>query len=138
MSGVPRPERDDPLFAPYWEGTDLGELRVQRCAACGELRWPPRPMCGVCQTAGNEWAAVPGRGTLYSWVGVDHQTVRGLPAPYTVGLVALDGLTVRMLGRIVESDRQDVVIGMELVVRFDPSDSGVTLANWEPARESRP
>ena len=25
---------------PYWEGGLVGELRLQRCAACGHLRYP--------------------------------------------------------------------------------------------------
>lgn len=130
---APQPDRTDPLFAPFWEGTDAHELRVQRCPQCSTYRWPPRPMCATCHLASNEWVVVAGRGTLFSWVGVEHQTVRGLPAPYTIALVELDDSPVRMLGRLVGVDREHLSIGMALVARFDESESGVTLANWARA-----
>ncbi|WP_241267387.1 zinc ribbon domain-containing protein, partial [Streptomyces scabichelini] len=31
--------------APFWEYAARGELRIQACADCGELRFPPRPCC---------------------------------------------------------------------------------------------
>ena len=36
--------------APFWEYAARGELRVQACADCGELRFPPRPCCPHCQS----------------------------------------------------------------------------------------
>lgn len=29
--------------APFWGYAAQGELRIQACADCGELRFPPRP-----------------------------------------------------------------------------------------------
>jgi hypothetical protein len=132
VTDVPTPDREDPLFSPFWAGTDVGELRIQRCTACGTMRWPPRPICASCLTLGNHWAEVKPSGTLFSWVGVDHQTVGGLPPPYTVALVQLDTCPVRLLGRLVDVDRQDLRIGMHLAARFERSDSGITLVNWAP------
>jgi uncharacterized protein len=138
MSDLPRPvDREDPLFAPYWEGTDAGEIRVQRCPSCGRHRWPPRPMCRDCHTAGTEWVAVAGHGVLFSWIDVRHPTVRGVPPPYTVGLVELPAVGVRMLGQVVDSDPREMDIGMPLIPRFDASPSGVTLVNWAPADGGR-
>lgn len=130
MSEVPVPDREDPLFAPFWDGTDRGELRVQRCPSCGLHRWPPRPMCRRCHALGAEWVSVEPVGTLYSWVGVRRQTVRGLPTPYDVGLVELDAQPVRMLGRLIGLASDGIRIGMALEARFDAGDSGVTLVNW--------
>ena len=134
MTDNPRPvDRDDPLFAPFWEGTEAGELRVQRCAECGALRWPPRPMCARCHSMRTDWVAVEPRGTLFSWVGVEHQTVRGVQPPYMVGLVEPPAAGIRMLGRLAGVDPPAVSIGLPLKVRFEPSAAGVTLANWAPA-----
>ena len=30
------------LSAPFWEGTKRRELLVQKCTACGALRWTPQ------------------------------------------------------------------------------------------------
>jgi uncharacterized protein len=39
---VPKPT---PETEHYWEGTRLGELRIQRCNACGQAYFYPRPSC---------------------------------------------------------------------------------------------
>ncbi len=41
-SARPMINRDTAFF---WEGTAAGELRIQKCNACGELRHPPGPVC---------------------------------------------------------------------------------------------
>ena len=41
----PMVNRDTAFF---WEGTPAGELRIQRCNACGALRHPPGPACPAC------------------------------------------------------------------------------------------
>ena len=40
---VPTPET-----AHFWEGARAGELRLQRCTACGEAYFPPRAFCPDC------------------------------------------------------------------------------------------
>src|SRR5207237_9098332 len=32
----------------FWDGTREGELRLQRCNACGKVYFPPRPCCSAC------------------------------------------------------------------------------------------
>jgi uncharacterized protein len=54
--------------APFWEYAARGELRVQACAGCGELRFPPRPCCPHCQSFEAEWRRVSGRGRVWSYV----------------------------------------------------------------------
>ena len=57
--------RDNEFFL---EGTAAGELRIQKCAACGALRHPPGPMCPRCQATDRGYDLPPGRGTVYSYV----------------------------------------------------------------------
>ena len=35
----------------FWDGTRAGELRLQRCNACGKVYFPPRPFCPACAAA---------------------------------------------------------------------------------------
>src|SRR5579859_2993127 len=44
----PQLSRDTQFF---WDGTRVGELRIQRCAACDARRHPPGPMCPSCGAA---------------------------------------------------------------------------------------
>jgi len=88
----------------FWEGTALGELRLQACGACGTLRFPPRAMCPHCQSTERLWRRVAGTGTIWSFV-VCHPPL--LPAytrfaPYPVVAVTLDeGPALRLVGNLV-------------------------------------
>ncbi|BBC34108.1 uncharacterized protein SGFS_054020 [Streptomyces graminofaciens] len=90
--------------APFWEYAARGELRVQACADCGELRFPPRPCCPHCQSFGSEWRELSGRGRVWSYV-VPHPPL--LPdyaeqAPYNVILVELaEAPRIRLVGNLV-------------------------------------
>lgn len=90
--------------APFWEYAAQGELRVQACAGCGELRFPPRPCCPGCQSFDSEWRLMSGRGRVWSYV-VAHPPL--LPdyaaqAPYNVVVVELDEAPrIRLVGNLV-------------------------------------
>ena len=54
--GLPRPvPQPDGLDAPYWEGTQRGELRVQRCRACRAWQWGPEWICHACLSFDLAW-----------------------------------------------------------------------------------
>ncbi|MEU2540165.1 Zn-ribbon domain-containing OB-fold protein [Streptomyces iakyrus] len=97
----PVPDADG---APFWEYAAQGELRVQACGDCGELRFPPRPCCPHCQSFASEWRPVSGRGRVWSYV-VAHPPL--LPdyaaqAPYNVVVVELDEAPrIRLVGNLV-------------------------------------
>ncbi|WP_338897643.1 OB-fold domain-containing protein [Streptomyces sp. TG1A-60] len=90
--------------APFWEYAARGELRIQACADCGELRFPPRPCCPHCRSFASEWRRVGGRGRVWSYV-LPHPPL--LPdyaeqAPYPVVLVELaDAPRIRLVGNLV-------------------------------------
>ncbi|WP_210582593.1 Zn-ribbon domain-containing OB-fold protein [Streptomyces sp. GESEQ-4] len=90
--------------APFWRYAAQGELRIQACADCGELRFPPRPCCPHCQSFTSEWRQVSGHGRIWSYV-VPHPPL--LPdyaaqAPYNVIVVELaDAPRIRLVGNLV-------------------------------------
>ena len=90
--------------APFWGYAAQGELRIQACADCGELRFPPRPCCPHCRSFATEWRRVSGRGRVWSYV-LPHPPL--LPdyaeqAPYNVVLVELtDAPRIRLVGNLV-------------------------------------
>ena len=83
----PHPDRDT---APFWEAQNQHELRFQKCADCGAVRYPVGPLCPECHSFEFEWKASSGRGTIYSYTVVRHQTHPSFPVPYTVLLVEMD------------------------------------------------
>src|SRR5689334_25148326 len=92
-----------PLVTPdtafFWDGTAVGELRIQRCAKCGALRHPPGPMCPACGEAatagvagrggGEGYTVAAGVGEVFSYVVHHHPPVPGKRLPMVVALVQL-------------------------------------------------
>ncbi len=80
----------DPFDLGFWEGTEAGELRVQRCANCGHHQLYGRPFCLRCGSDDVAFVAGSGRGTLYSSTEVHVRIADQFDPPYVVGLVELD------------------------------------------------
>jgi len=130
-----------PESAPFWEGARAGELRIPRCPETGRLFFPPRPVSPFAPHREPEWAAVSGRGTIWSFV-VPHPPL--LPqftdlAPYVVVCVALDEEpTVRLVGNLVaregggigEVDPATIAIGAAVRVVFERVSDEIALPRW--------
>ena len=109
-----------PLTEPFWTGGAHGELRIQRCRACGRHLHPPGPVCRVCLSTDLTVAVVSGRGSVHSFT-VNHQAWRpDLRDPYVVAIVELDDAPgVRLLTNVVDCDPEVVAIGLPVQVRFE-------------------
>lgn len=118
----------------FWDGCARGELLIQRCASCGELRHPPRPACGVCGSF--DWDAIVsgGRGEVYSYAIQHHPPVPGFEIPYVIVLVALeDG--IRIVANLDGVAPPDVRIGMPVALTFVKVDDSLTVPAFRPASE---
>jgi uncharacterized OB-fold protein len=131
--------------APFYEYAAAGELRVQRCAACGARRMPPRPMCPNCRSFDVTWELLSGRGRIWS-LAVPHPPL--LPAyaalaPFNVIVVETDeDPAIRFCGNLVltadgpidEVDPATIEIGEPVRVVFpapvDDGDGPVVMPQW--------
>ncbi|NLU70101.1 OB-fold domain-containing protein [Streptomyces sp. HNM0574] len=134
----PVPDEDG---APFWEYAAQGELRVQACAECGELRFPPRPCCPHCQSFDSEWRRMSGRGRIWSYV-LPHPPL--LPAyaeqaPYNAVVVELsEAPHIRLVGNVVSApdarldsvDPAKLRIGAPVKVAFTRGPDGTHLPRW--------
>jgi uncharacterized OB-fold protein/acyl dehydratase len=127
-----------PDTAFFWAGTAAGELRIQRCGACGTLRHPPGPMCADCgQPQTGDYLVAGGTGEIYSYVVHHHPPVPGRKTPFTVALVELpEG--VRVLGELRGIPPDHVRIGMPVRSALIKVDEDLTLPGWRPADEFAP
>ncbi|MEU4229671.1 bifunctional MaoC family dehydratase N-terminal/OB-fold nucleic acid binding domain-containing protein [Nonomuraea sp. NPDC026600] len=120
---------DDTAF--FWEGVQQGELRIQRCADCGELRHPPGPICPACRSTNRTHTVASGEGTVYSYVVHHHPPVPGRETPFVVAVVELpEG--VRIVGNIVDCPPDAVGIGMSLRTTYRALDDELVLPMWAP------
>jgi uncharacterized OB-fold protein len=125
-----------PETAPYWEAARAGELRIQRCRACGRHYFYPRTACRYCASLDVEWVRVSGRARLVSYV-INHRPLPGSELdPPVIALVKLDEgprLMTNIVG--VESDPAKLLLDMRLVVTFEER-AGVVLPVFRPEENS--
>ena len=76
----------------FFEHCGTGTLHLQRCGACGLMRFPPTTACPFCSHLEASWQPVSGKGAVYSYGQVHHaiQPVFRQFAPYMLLLVELD------------------------------------------------
>ena len=89
---APLPDLTDPLTAPHWAEAAEGRLAMQRCDACGYVRWPAARACPDCLADGGTWATLSGLGRIWSYAVYRttlHPALAG-ECPYAVALVQLE------------------------------------------------
>jgi uncharacterized protein len=111
----PRPDRDT---APFWEAQRNHELRLQRCSSCASFRFPVTPLCPECRSFDFEWTQCSGRGNVYSYTVVHHQTHPAFPTPYTMLLIELEE-GPRLIGRLRAKPDARIAIGAQVRVEWD-------------------
>jgi len=102
--------------AYFWEGVEAGELRIQKCNACGVLRHPPAPLCEQCGSSDQGYVVASGRGVVYSHVTHHYPKLPGVELPHTVLLVELEE-GVRVVSELADHGAP-VRIGMPVQVAF--------------------
>ncbi|GAB3860145.1 hypothetical protein GCM10028801_22450 [Nocardioides maradonensis] len=129
MSGPVRPvvNRDNAYF---FEGTAIGELRIQTCNACGVLRHPPGPACPECGAFDRGHVVAAGTGTVFSYLVHHAPQVPGKVLPLTIALVDLDE-GVRMVAEMTGP----VEIGDRVRVGWNRIDDELTLPLWSRVDE---
>ena len=120
--------------APYWEGCKRHELRVQKCAACGNYQFYPRIYCSRCFSDRVEWTKVSGRAKVTTFTIVRRPVSPAFAddVPYVVALVTLDeGPT--MMTNIVGCAPDQVAIGMAVAVTFEEWTEEISIPKFRPA-----
>ena len=128
---LPKPT---PETQHFWDGCKEGELRLQRCVACRESYFPPRPFCPKCGNPEVEVYKASGRATLYSYV-INHRPRPDMGSePHSIAVVTLaEG--PRMMTNIVGCPQtpEALQLDMALTVTFSPQSDEISLPLVQPA-----
>jgi len=119
---------------PFWEGTRLGEFRLQRCKHCGKVWAPNGPVCPHCFSDDYRWEKMKGTGRIATWVvfhKLYHPSFAG-DLPYNVAFVELDE-GPRVIANIVGVPNESLRIGMPVKAVFEKIDDEITMPRFEPA-----
>ena len=124
------------------------QFHLQRCEACGLLRYPPTTACPWCASPKSQWVPVDGRGAVHSYTEVHHaiQPAFKKHTPYLILLVDLDTQkgkpseheALRVVGNLVAPDGvlappemvRRVGIGSRMRMVFSDVVSGLALPQW--------
>ena len=109
----------DAFTRPYWDAAADGVLLVRRCGACGRAHHYPREFCPHCWSEDVVWERASGAAALHTWSVVHRNDLPpfGGRTPYVAAVVDLaEG--PRMMTEIVDTEDDDLRIGMPLTVAF--------------------
>ncbi len=119
------------LTKPFWDHAKAGRVAVQLCRDCGDVRFPPSPVCPRCLSDNQGWRVTQGRGTLESWIDMHRAYWNGFAedVPYRVCLVRLYEGPVLVSNLVGPSDH--ATLGMEVRALFEPITDDITLPKFE-------
>lgn len=118
---------------PFWAYVKQHELRVQKCAACGKLHYPPSAICPNCAGLKSEWVKLSGKGKVYSFIIVRRRYHPGFAAelPYTVAIIeTTEG--IRLLSNVIGIKPEEVKIDMPVAVTFEDVTPEFSLFKFKP------
>jgi uncharacterized OB-fold protein len=119
----------------FWGGCRDGELRLQRCLACAESYFPPRPFCPVCGSRKVEVYKASGQASLYSYI-INHRPRPDMGTePHSIAVVTLaEG--PRMMTNIVGCPQtpEALQLDMPLEVTFLKASAEISLPLFQPAK----
>lgn len=123
-----------PENRPFWEACREGRLSMQKCGACGHIRYPVSAICPDCLSEQTTWVELSGAGEVMARL-VFHQVYHKAFAddvPYNVVLVQLDE-GPRMFSNVIGVPNEQVRVGMRLKVAFDLVTPDVAIPRFRPA-----
>lgn len=124
----------DPESAPFWEAAGRGQLMIQRCNACGTVRFPATTYCPSCRSDDYGWVNASGRGRVFSWIVVRHPVPASAyknDVPYVVALVTLDE-GPRMVANIIGCAPDSITADMRVSVSFADAAEGFKIPVFQP------
>jgi uncharacterized OB-fold protein len=125
--------------AVFWDAAREHRLVAQRCASCGRLRHPPRPMCAQCRSLDVELVDLSGRGTVYSFSIIHYPPTPFFDYPVLAVLVDLDE-GIRLVSNVVDVDPASIdgtsLVGARVAVDWVRADGDAELPVFRLARDT--
>lgn len=120
----------DTLNRPFWAAAKEGKLLLQHCPSCGDVRFPPGPVCPKCLEGDQDWIESSGKGVLESWIDMHRAYWDGFKddLPYRVCLVRLEEGPVVVSSLVDKTD--NLRMGAPVKVVFDAVTEEVTLPRF--------
>ena len=122
MTNVAAPARKLPVIDAdsgfFWTSGADGQLRIQRCHACGHYQHPPLPRCPQCHADAMTPQVVSGCGRVATFT-VNHQAWLPGMEPFMFAAIALDEQPQLYVFSNVLGDPAGMRSGMAVTVCFE-------------------
>ena len=116
--------RPTPNSIEYWSLLQEGVLAARRCTSCRQWLHPPLERCRRCG-APTRYEALSGRGVIYSQTVTRYPVTPMYEPPIVVAVVEMDEQKdLRMVGRVVGMEPEQVEIGLEVVAEIEKLPGG--------------
>jgi len=122
----------------FYDGLQEKKFIGTKCSKCGKVFLPPRNRCGDCFAKAEDFIELPETGILKNFTvtsyKVTERKARNVNKDQIVGLVQIDGADSAMVVPVINTNPEDLKIGMKLKVvwakriRGHPND----IAGFEP------
>lgn len=92
-----------------------------KCPKCSIVYVPPKSVCSKCYSQLDEWVEVSGEGTLTSYTVIDYMYsdyYQPKNAPYTIGVIRLDGADTDICHFLDEVDPSKLKVGLRVQAVF--------------------
>ena len=120
-----------PDMREFFDGARAGRLMLQKCDACGTLRFPAHEICSKCNSTGSKWAQVSGRGEVFSF-NIMHQLYHpgfAKEVPYAVVVVELEE-GCKFISNLLGVKPHDIRCGMPVEVTFEKLNEDVSIPKF--------
>lgn len=135
-SKIPVPKAT-PETEHFWQGAKAGQLKLQRCADCNDVYFPPRPFCPSCISKNIEIFDASGKATLHSYV-INHRPHPAHDGPYSIAVVKLEEGPQMMTNIVnVAQTPEALELDMPLEVVFESLTDEISLPYFQPEGASR-
>ncbi|MBI2979535.1 MAG: Zn-ribbon domain-containing OB-fold protein [Chloroflexi bacterium] len=123
---------------PFWDYCKKHELRMQKCAQCGHIRFPPGIVCPKCHSMEAEWVKLSGKGKIFSFVIFHYVYNKAFKddVPYASASIELDE-GPRMMSNIIGCKLEDIKINMPVEVHFEDITGEFALPKFKPELKNR-
>ena len=114
----------------FYKHINQGKLLGGKCAKCGKVHLPPRPLCDNCYSKEFEWTEIPCAGKLvtYTIIHIAPAQFQSM-APYPVGIVQLEN-GLKIPGIIKGMAPENIRIGVELKMDFGTCAAAQPWPQW--------
>ena len=121
---------------PFWDSLQNNQvLMVQKCKHCGQIMFPPSPVCSECLSNDVPWVPCSGRAKLWSKVAFHKQYLDPYPdTPYSVALAKLEEGPI-VTGRITGENAEKIEFDAPMKIQYVKTVDGTVLVEFVPADE---